>query len=208
MQLLWLTISRKMIISYTEQVNDALRDLHQRAGIAAVGYYWLLCEVCTKEKRFRFNKEEIMQIAAANNIERYALRVMHDNSLITLSLDGMIELPFVQLCWLNSGKEPAAKRRQQYLLAKQAESDILASREQRKKKFIENVWHHWGNGNPNMREDFIEYWTECGDTHKKMRFEKQVTFEIPKRIARWQRNAYTAKPDGARLASAEAKEYE
>lgn len=36
--------------------------------------------------------------------------------------------------------------------------------------------------------EFIDYWTEHGPNDRKMRFEKQTSFDIKKRLARWKRN--------------------
>ena len=37
-----------------------------------------------------------------------------------------------------------------------------------------------------MKQDFIDYWTEGV---KKMRFQKQATFEIKLRLSRWAKNS-------------------
>jgi hypothetical protein len=36
--------------------------------------------------------------------------------------------------------------------------------------------------------EFLEYWVECGENDVKMRFEKQPSFDIGKRLARWEKN--------------------
>jgi len=38
---------------------------------------------------------------------------------------------------------------------------------------------------------FISYWTEKNPNGRKMRFEKEKTFDIHKRLARWKRNIET-----------------
>lgn len=45
-----------------------------------------------------------------------------------------------------------------------------------------------------MMKDFFEYWTEHGDGDKKMRFEKERTFGITRRLATWKRNESAFKP--------------
>lgn len=42
--------------------------------------------------------------------------------------------------------------------------------------------------NQNQLMDFIEYWTEKNPNGRKMRFEKEKTFDISKRLKRWKRN--------------------
>lgn len=39
--------------------------------------------------------------------------------------------------------------------------------------------------------EFFEYWTEHGENDKKMRFEKEKSFDIKKRLERWNRNQKT-----------------
>ena len=42
---------------------------------------------------------------------------------------------------------------------------------------------------------FIEYWTERGENDRKMRFEKQTSFDIKRRLLPWRNNNYNnAKP--------------
>lgn len=36
--------------------------------------------------------------------------------------------------------------------------------------------------------EFFDYWTEHNENGKKMRFEKEKTFEISRRLARWSKN--------------------
>ena len=42
-----------------------------------------------------------------------------------------------------------------------------------------------------MVQDFIDYWTEHGDNDRKMRFEKQKSFGIKRRLATWKKNQKT-----------------
>ena len=44
-------------------------------------------------------------------------------------------------------------------------------------------------------KSFIEYWTERGENDRKMRFEKQASFDIKRRLLTWRNNNYNnAKP--------------
>ena len=40
-----------------------------------------------------------------------------------------------------------------------------------------------------MIKDFYEYWTEHSINDKKMRFEKQTSFDISRRLKTWLRNS-------------------
>lgn len=46
------------------------------------------------------------------------------------------------------------------------------------------------NYSPELRKEFFEYWTELNASKTKMRYEKQETFEISKRLATWARNNF------------------
>lgn len=41
-----------------------------------------------------------------------------------------------------------------------------------------------------MLAEFYDYWTETKEGGRKMRFEKEKTFEVAKRLARWSKNNY------------------
>jgi hypothetical protein len=44
--------------------------------------------------------------------------------------------------------------------------------------------------------DFYSYWTEIGEGQKKMRWEKEKTFEIKKRLERWVKNDFNKNNNG------------
>lgn len=58
--------------------------------------------------------------------------------------------------------------------------------ENRKEKFRSEVFAYSGQYPDDMLKEFYDYWSECGG--RKMRFEKQPTFEVSKRLARWSNN--------------------
>lgn len=64
--------------------------------------------------------------------------------------------------------------------------------EQRKQQFKNNLWVLMGRNfdtyHKSMVASFCEYWTECNINGRKMRFEKEKTFDPIKRLARWKFN--------------------
>ena len=44
--------------------------------------------------------------------------------------------------------------------------------------------------NFNDIDNFIDYWTEKSPRGRKMRFEKQKTFDVKRRMQRWMRNNF------------------
>ena len=47
--------------------------------------------------------------------------------------------------------------------------------------------------------EFFDYWTEHNENGRKMRFEKEKTFEISRRLARWSKNNNNNKPSKSSL---------
>lgn len=64
---------------------------------------------------------------------------------------------------------------------------------ERKKKFKQAIWKAIGmNFNEFSKEmilDFFDYWTEANENGRKMRFEKEKTFSIIRRLRTWKKNA-------------------
>ena len=64
----------------------------------------------------------------------------------------------------------------------------LKNIDERKDKFKAEVLLYQGQYPDYMLIEFYEYWSECGG--RKMRFEKEKTFEVSKRLARWSNNSF------------------
>lgn len=61
--------------------------------------------------------------------------------------------------------------------------------EQRKKEFYNCLANYLSPEYPKkLLREFYDYWTEIGEGQKKMRFEKESSFELSKRLARWKKN--------------------
>jgi len=61
--------------------------------------------------------------------------------------------------------------------------------ENRKKEFAEAIWLYMDKYDHEMLDEFYDYWTECNFNGRKMRFEKEKTFDLGKRLARWYKNS-------------------
>lgn len=60
--------------------------------------------------------------------------------------------------------------------------------EHRKERFMYEVAKFKGNFTSEMLRDFYDYWTEHGPNDRKFRMEKEKSFDISKRLARWFKN--------------------
>lgn len=61
--------------------------------------------------------------------------------------------------------------------------------EQRKQKFFEEALEYVDQFDEQMINKFCRYWTETARNGKKMKFEKQETFEVKARLETWRDNA-------------------
>lgn len=66
----------------------------------------------------------------------------------------------------------------------------------RKLKFSSSIQVFLSEYDRNDLLDFYNYWTEHGEKDKKMRFEKETSFDVKKRIERWMSNKQKFKGNG------------
>jgi hypothetical protein len=71
--------------------------------------------------------------------------------------------------------------------------------ELRKQQFKVDVLK-FGSYGEIMLDEFIDYWTEHGDKDKKMRFEKETSFDTNKRLARWHKRSNKSTSKGVNQA--------
>ena len=60
--------------------------------------------------------------------------------------------------------------------------------ENRKTNFTFQVSSYKTKDNEQLLQEFIDYWTEHGPRDRKMRFEKEKSFDIARRIKTWTKN--------------------
>ncbi len=58
----------------------------------------------------------------------------------------------------------------------------------REAEFIKLCEPYFEKYGKQMIKEFVEYWTEIGVNDKKMRFEKEKTFGVSRRLSTWKRN--------------------
>lgn len=73
------------------------------------------------------------------------------------------------------------------------EIEVKDEIEIRKERFKESLtpflFSH--NYSKQMLDEFFDYWSEHGVRDKKMRFEKEKSYDLTKRLARWSKNSYS-----------------
>jgi hypothetical protein len=75
-----------------------------------------------------------------------------------------------------------------YKLVEKYDKKTISERKEKFKINIKNLPERV-NFDCNMVSEFIDYWTECGENDRKMRFEKEKSFDISRRLKTWQRNS-------------------
>lgn len=68
------------------------------------------------------------------------------------------------------------------------EDKIKKDIEQRKQAFLLDLSEFKDQYNRNLLNEFYSYWTEHGKNDKKMRFEKQKSFSLSRRLTTWKKN--------------------
>jgi hypothetical protein len=69
------------------------------------------------------------------------------------------------------------------------QSKVKERIEKVKKEFFESCKEYLSKYPKDMIRDFYDYWTEHGESDKKMRFEKQTSFGLSRRLATWHKNS-------------------
>lgn len=93
---------------------------------------------------------------------------------------------------INIKRENCMKRWNKESEKEKSEKPIKLTIEERKHEFHLKVWSHENQikFDVEMLNKFFDYWTEKNENGTKMRFEKQETFELAKRLATWKSNNF------------------
>lgn len=67
---------------------------------------------------------------------------------------------------------------------------------ERKEIFKSQVWEYQDKYSGEILAEFFEYWTEHGENDKKMRFEKENTWGLSRRLSTWEKNSKKFKGSG------------
>ncbi len=71
---------------------------------------------------------------------------------------------------------------------KEVDKDKEYNIAERKQKFASNLASFVDIYGKQMIRDFYDYWTEHGERDKKMRYEKETSFNLDARLNRWNKN--------------------
>jgi len=174
-------------------------------------YYWHkdgCVDIIQAEKKLRTNR--------VNELLEIGLIKEDDNNLTITFLDEQLSEFSIRKKRLSDAGKKGALRKKQIAENKHSLSNPLATREdkdnikiivdniivdnvikktktlsERKTVFKENLAKHKDKFDVSVLNEFYSYWTEHGDLDKKMRFEKQTSFSIGRRLGTWKKNKKT-----------------
>jgi ATP-dependent Lon protease len=194
--------------------NDArVKALRRKFGIEGYGVYSMLIEYLTDSDYFECKISDVsieiiagdfdIETAKLNEILSYCyqldlLQFDTDNSILSCkSLDKRLEplltkrkrdrnVVIVSENTQSKVKKSKVKESKEYITATK-----VATLEDRKTEFRNKIAEYVQVYPKEMLRSFFDYWTECNDNGKKMRFEMQKVFELKKRLSKWASNDKT-----------------
>lgn len=105
-------------------------------------------------------------------------KLQSDNKQITNKLIGKQQT--------NNKQITTTKEYKEYKETK--ELTLMEKITRRKTEFSDLVFQYQNEYNPELLQEFIDYWTEHGIKDRKMRFEKEKSFSVSLRLNRWFKN--------------------
>jgi hypothetical protein len=176
----------------------------QGVFINLCAYYWHReCEVTYKQAQRKFGADKIVEL-----IDEGLILVDYEDdpeALLTIKfLDEQFDEMKTRKKILSEAGKKGAKRKQEKATIKPPLSHPSTIKEdqekeqkkkkkpsitERKEQFAKKVFEFIPEFDPKMVDDFFGYWTEHGDNDTKMRFEKQTSFSIKRRLGTWKRNS-------------------
>lgn len=112
------------------------------------------------------------------------LRATKEELIPTLPTTPMTTLPTTPM---TDGKEEEEEEKE--------EVKVKESIDSRKLKFSDSLKPFLDTYGKDTLNDFYGYWTEKSEKDKKMRFEKQTSFDIKRRLTTWTKNDFNKKKE-------------
>jgi hypothetical protein len=157
---------------------------------------------------------EKLSDADAGQLLKHLMRYVNDqnpvtdNPLVDIAFEpikqqlkrDLVKFEDVKVKRSEAGKAGASKRwqmpsndsKEKQSIAKMAVNDtvnvISKDINKRKQEFASDLTSFVDTYGKAMIREFYDYWTEHGEKDKKMRFEKQTSFNLESRLVRWNKN--------------------
>jgi len=161
----------------------------QGAFISVCAEYWNRNNNLTiDEAKLRLRNAAIVDIL----IEKNYLKTKKNKIVIKFLDKEREEIESKRLKLSESGRKGGLSRAKASLKQgssiKEVDKDKEYNIAERKQKFASNLTSYVDIYGKQMIREFYDYWTEHGEKDKKMRFEKQTSFNLEARLIRWNKN--------------------
>jgi hypothetical protein len=161
----------------------------QGAFISVCAEYWNRNNNLTiDEAKLRLRNASIVDLL----IEKNYLKTKKNKIVITFLDKEREDIESKRLKLSESGRKGGLSRAKASLKQgssiKEVDKDKEYNIAERKQKFASNLTSFVDVYGKQMIRDFYDYWTEHGEKDKKMRFEKQTSFNLDARLNRWNKN--------------------
>jgi len=161
----------------------------QGAFISVCAEYWNRNNNLTiDEAKLRLRHATIVDLL----IEKNYLKTKKNKIVITFLDKEREEIESKRLKLSESGRKGGLSRAKASLKQgssiKEVDKDKEYNIAERKQKFAFNLASFVDIYGKQMIRDFYDYWTEHGEKDKKMRYEKETSFNLDARLNRWNKN--------------------
>jgi hypothetical protein len=161
----------------------------QGAFISVCAEYWNRNNNLTiDEAKLRLRQATIVDLL----IEKNYLKTKKNKIVITFLDKEREEIESKRLKLSESGRKGGLSRAKASLKQgssiKEVDKDKEYNIAERKQKFAFNLASFVDIYGKQMIRDFYDYWTEHGEKDKKMRYEKETSFNLDARLNRWNKN--------------------
>jgi hypothetical protein len=161
----------------------------QGAFIRVCAEYWNRSNNLTiEESKLRLRNSEIVDTL----IEKQYLKTKKNKIVISFLDVERIEIEAKRLKLSESGRKGGLSKAKASLKQgssiKEEDKDKEYNIADRKQKFASELSSFVDTYGKVMVREFYDYWTEHGERDKKMRFEKEKSFNLELRLERWKKN--------------------
>jgi hypothetical protein len=161
----------------------------QGAFISVCAEYWNRNNNLTiDEAKLRLRNASIVDLL----IEKNYLKTKKNKIVISFLDKEREDIESKRLKLSESGRKGGLSRAKASLKQgssiKEVDKDKEYNIAERKQKFASNLTSFVDTYGKSMIRDFYDYWTEHGEKDKKMRYEKQTSFNLDARLNRWNKN--------------------
>ena len=189
--------------------DQRLMKVRMKYGMQGYGIYFGIIEILREQADYTLAFDDLESIAFDLRVElnviedivsNYELFEIQDEVFYSKSLKRRLECMDAKKqkraeAGRKGGRATQAKAKQKSSNAKALNYTKLKKTKvnnikQRQTEFLQSLGKFSDKFDNNLIKDFFEYWTEPNKSGTKMKFELQDTFDIGRRLSRWEKNDF------------------